>query len=95
LIEADAIEFFLFESDRGMMCFGGHFLVEDVFDVMCAVGLVHGGPFDGLDECIEAVLIFEGEEFFEGFFEGFMGVGEMFEVGFGLLSETDEGLHQI
>jgi hypothetical protein len=77
------------------MCFGGHFLVEDVFDVVCAVGMVVGGSFDGLDECIGAVFIFEGEEFFEVFFERFMGIGKMFEVGFGLLSETDEGLNQI
>jgi hypothetical protein len=95
LIEADAIELFLFESDGGMMCFGGPFLVEDVFDVVCAVGMVVGGSFDGLDECIGAVFIFEGEEFFEVFFERFMGIGKMFEVGFGLLSETDEGLNQI
>ena len=72
-IEADAIELFLFEPDRGMMCFGGHFLVEDVFDVVSAVGMVHGGLFDGLDESVGAVFILEGEEFFEVFLEGFMG----------------------
>ena len=64
-----------FEPDRGMMGFGGHFLVEDVFDVGCAVGIVQGGSFDGFDECGGAVFIFEGEEFFEVFFEGFMGGG--------------------
>ena len=69
--EADAIELFLFEPDRGMMCFGGHFLVEDVFDVVGAVGIVQDGPFDGLDEGVGAVFVFEGEELFEGFFEGF------------------------
>ena len=94
-IEADAIEFFLFESDRGMKCFWGHFLVEDVFDIVCAVGMVYGGFFDGLDKGIGAVFIFEGEEFFEVFFEGFMGIGEIFDIGLGLLTETDEGLNQI
>jgi hypothetical protein len=94
-IEADAVELFLFESDRGMKCFRSHLLVEDVFDVMCAVGMVYGGFFDGLDKGIGAIFIFESEEFFEVFFEGFVGIGETFEVGFGLLSETDEGVNQI
>lgn len=94
-IEADAIEFFLFESDRGMMCFGGHFLVEDVFYVMSAVGMVDGSSFDGLDKGVGSVFIFECEEFFEVFFEGFMGVGEVFKVGFGFLTETDEGVNQV
>ena len=78
-----------------MMRFGDPFLVEDGFDVVGAVGMVRGGFFDGLDEGIGAVFIFEGEEFFEVFLQGLMGVGEMFEVGLGLFSETDEGLNQV
>jgi hypothetical protein len=31
---------------------------------------MHGGLFDGLDESVGAVFIFEGEEFFEVFFRG-------------------------
>ena len=38
--EADAIEFFLLESDWGMRGLGSLFLVEDVFDVVGSVGLV-------------------------------------------------------
>ena len=41
-----------------MMGFGGHFLVEDVFDVVGAVGVVQGGSLDGLDECGGAIFIF-------------------------------------
>ena len=78
-----------------MMSFGGHFLVEDVFDVVCAVGMVDGGFFDGLDESVGAVFILEVEEFFEVFLQGFMGVGETFEVDLGFFSETDEGLNQV
>ena len=63
-----------------MKGFGGPFLVEDVFDVVGAIGVVHGGSFDGLDEIVGAVFIFEGEEFFEVLLQGFMGIGEMFEV---------------
>ena len=57
--------------------------------------MVHGGSFDGLNEGIGAVFIFEGQEFFEVLFKGFVGIGKMFEVGIGLFSETDEGLNQI
>jgi len=90
--EADAVEFSLLESDGGMRGLGSPFLVEDVFDVVGPVGLVEGGSLDGLDEGVRAVLVFEGEEFFEGFPERFLGGGEVFEVGFGLLSEADKGL---
>lgn len=90
--EADAIEFFLLESDGGMRSLGSPFLVEDIFDVVGPVGPVEGGSLDGLDEGVGAVLVFEGEEFFEGFLKRFLGSGEVFEVGFGLLSETDKGL---
>jgi hypothetical protein len=90
--EADAVEFFLLESDRGMRGLGGSFLVEDIFDVVCAVGMVEGGSLDGLDKCVGAVFVFEGEEFFEGFLERFLGGRKVFEVGLGLLSETDKGL---
>lgn len=71
---------------------GRPFLVEDVFDVVGPVGMVEGGSLDGLDECVGAVLVFEGEEFFDGFLERFMGGREVFEIGFGLLSEADKGL---
>jgi hypothetical protein len=93
--EADAIELFLLESDRGMRGLGSPFLVEDVFDIVSPIGLVEGGSLDGLEERVGAVLVFEGKEFFEVFFEGFMGGGKTFEVGLGLLSEADEGLNQI
>jgi hypothetical protein len=71
---------------------GSPFLVEDVFDVVGPVGLVEGGSLDGLNEGIGAVLVFEGEEFFEGFLERFLGGGEVFEIGFGLFSEADKSL---
>jgi len=90
--EADAIEFFLLESDRGMRGLGSPFLVEDVFDVVGPVGLVEGGSLDGLEECVGAVLVFEGEEFFESFLERFLSGRKVFEVGFGLLSEADKSL---
>ena len=38
--EADPIEFFLLESDRGMRGLGSPFLVEDIFDVVGSVGMV-------------------------------------------------------
>jgi hypothetical protein len=34
------VEAFILEPDRRMMGFGGHFLIEDVFDVMGAIGVV-------------------------------------------------------
>jgi len=71
---------------------GSPFLVEDVFDVVGPVGLVEGGSLDGLDECVGAVLVFEGKEFFEGFLERFLGGQKVFEVGLGFLSEADKGL---
>jgi hypothetical protein len=93
--EADAIELFLLESDRGMRGLGSPFLVEDVFDIVSPIGLVEGGSLDGLEECVGAVLVFEGEEFFDGFLERLLGGRKVFEVGFGLLSEADKGLNQI
>lgn len=76
-----------------MMLFWGHFLIEDIFDVVCPVGIVYGGPFDGLDEGVGAVFVFEGEEFFKVVLERLMSVRKTFEVGFGLFSETDKGLY--
>ena len=93
--EADAIEFILLESNRGVRGLGSPFLVEDVFDVMGPVGLVESGSLDGLDEGIGAVLVFEGEEFFEGLLEGFLGGRKAFEISFGFLSEADKSLNLV
>ena len=61
------IELFLFESDRTMMGMRSHLLVKDIFDVMGPIGIMYGGPFDGLDKGIDSVFVFEVEEFIDIF----------------------------
>jgi len=39
-LEADTIEVFLFNFNGGVMFFGGHLLIEDVLDIMGAIGIV-------------------------------------------------------
>jgi hypothetical protein len=92
-LEADLIEVFLLEFDWLVTDLGGHVLIEDVLDIMGAIGVMQGGLFDGFNEGIRAIFVFEGEELFEILFDGLIGGGKAFEIGFGLLSEADKGGH--
>ena len=87
------IEFFLLEPDWRMTGLRSHLLVEDIFDVMGPVGIVYGGPFDGLDKGIGAVFVFEIEKFIDILFKRLMIGGQTFQIGFGLFAEADKGLH--
>jgi hypothetical protein len=87
------IELFLFESDRRMMDMRSHLLVKDIFDVMGPIGIMYGGPFDGLDKGIDSVFVFEVEEFIDIFFKRLMSGGQTFQIDFGLFTEADKGLH--
>jgi len=80
--QADTVELLPFDLDGRMMSCGGHLLIEDVLDIMGAIGMVYGGLFDGLDQCKRAIVILEGEEFFKVLFDGLIGGGKAFEIGF-------------
>ena len=52
LLEANAVQGLpVLDSDGGMNPFGGHVLVEDVFDVVGAIGPVFQGSSHGIQEC--------------------------------------------
>jgi hypothetical protein len=58
LLQADAIEAFLLEPDRGMILPGCVLLMEDILDVVGPIGVVRGGPPDGLHERSAPIFIF-------------------------------------
>ena len=58
--QPDGVEFFILESDRGMLFFRRAFLMKDAPDVFGAVGFVEHGFSDGADKGCFPVFIFEG-----------------------------------
>jgi len=91
--QTDLIEFFLLEPDRRMMDLGSHLLVKDIFDVMGPIGVMQGGPLNGLDQGIGAVFVLEIEKFVDILLERLMSGRQTFQIGLGLFPETDKGLH--
>jgi len=76
-----------------MIFLRSHLLIEDVLDIVSAIGMVYACLFDGLNQCTSTILILEGQKFFKVLFDGLIGSGKPFEIGFGFFSQADEGTY--
>ena len=70
-LQSDEIETVVLERDGRVLVTGLGALHQNVLDITGAVGSVRGGVVEGVDEGLWAVVVQEGEEFFEGFFHPF------------------------
>ena len=80
------VEMGLFEPDRWVVPLWGHLLIQDIFDIVNANGLMVHGPLHGFDKGMGAVIVFEGEQLFDALGEGLLGAGQPFEIGLGHLA---------
>ena len=83
----------VFELDRWVLPLRGHLLIEDVFNIVDANGLMAQRPLHGLDQGVRTVVVFEGKQFFDAFGEGLLGAGQTFERGLGTLAQGEKGRH--
>ena len=81
----------LFEPDRRVLPLRGHFLIEDVFNIVHTNGLMVQRPLHRFDQGMGAVLVCESEQLFDALGEGLLGVGQTLERGLGDLAQSEKG----
>jgi len=74
---------------------GSHLLVEDILDIVGAIGVVSQGLFHGIDERRRTIFIHEVQQSFDGFFEGVRTGAETLHIGFGFLAQTEQDGHLV
>ena len=66
-----------------MLPLGCHLLVEAVFDIVGAQGLMEGRPLPGVQQGLGAIVILERQEFLDLLFQGLIGGGQVLEIPLG------------
>jgi hypothetical protein len=73
----------LLQPHRRMVPLGCHLLVENVFDIVGAKGLMEGGPVHRVQQSLGTIVVFKCQELFHLLFQGLVGGGHVLQISLG------------